>query len=80
MGRRPNLTRDRHDGRGPETSCAYQCPVLGIDFQGSAGGSAAPFCKSSMDCLSGERTNAMVPSRGGRLIVTPAFISRSHTA
>ena len=58
----------------------YQCPVFGIDFQGSLGGSAAPFCNSSIECLSGERTNAMVPSRGGRLMVTPAFISRSHTA
>ena len=41
---------------------------------------AAPFCNSSIECLSGERTNAMVPSRGGRLMVTPAFISRSQTA
>ena len=28
--------------------------------------------------LSGERTKAMLPSRGGRLMVTPAFISRSQ--
>jgi hypothetical protein len=59
---------------------AHQCPVLGIEVHGSLGGSAAPFCSSSMDCLSGERTNAIMPSRGGRLIVTPAFISFSQVA
>jgi len=58
----------------------YHLPVFGIDFHGSAGDRAAPFCNSSMDCLSGERTNAMTPSRGGRLMVTPAFIRRSQTA
>ena len=45
---------------------SYQLPVLGMDFHGSAGASAAPFCSSSMEMLSGERTNAMRPSRGGR--------------
>ena len=55
-------------------------PVLGIDFHGSCGGKAAPFCSSSMECLSGERTKAMTPSRGGRLMVTPAFISLSQVA
>ncbi len=49
----------------------YQLPVLGIDFHGSAGASAAPFCSSSMEMLSGERTKAMWPSRGGRRMVTP---------
>jgi hypothetical protein len=53
-------------GRDP-----YQVPVFGMDFQGSAGASAAPCCSSSMEMLSGERTNAMRPSRGGRRIVTP---------
>ena len=55
---------------------AYHAPVFGIDAQGSAGASAAPFCSSSIEMLSGVRTNAMRPSRGGRLIVTPASISR----
>ena len=59
---------------------SYHFPVLGIEVQGSFGGSASPFCKSSMECLSGERTNAIMPSRGGRLMVTPAFISRSQSA
>jgi len=54
--------------------------VFGIERHGSLGGRAAPFCNSSIECLSGERTNAMVPSRGGRLMVTPAFMSRSHSA
>ncbi len=58
----------------------YQTPTLGIDFQGSAGASAAPFCNSSTEMLSGERTKAMRPSRGGRLMVTPWSISRWQVA
>ena len=73
---------------GPDRECcadcaaaqAHQCPALGMEVHGSLGGSAAPFCKSSIDCLSGERTNAIMPSRGGRLMVTPAFISISQVA
>ena len=48
--------------------------------QGSAGASAAPFCSSSIEMLSGERTKAMRPSRGGRLIVTPCSMSRWQVA
>jgi len=59
---------------------AHQCPVFGIDAQGSFGGSGLPFCRISIDCLSGERTKAMLPSRGGRLMVTPPFISFSQVA
>jgi len=33
------------------------------------------FCNSSIECRSGERMKAILPSRGGRLIVTPIFIS-----
>src|SRR5262249_46342032 len=58
---------------------SHHLPVFGIDVHGSFGGSGAPFCRSSIECLSGERTNAIVPSRGGRLMVTPAFISLSHS-
>jgi hypothetical protein len=58
----------------------YQFPVLGIEAHGSFDGNGLPFCRSSMECLSGERTNAMTPSRGGRLMVTPAFSRRSHRA
>ena len=64
----------------PRAAPPHHFPVLGIDFHGSLGGSASPFCRSSMDCLSGERTNAIMPSRGGRLMVTPAFMSLSQTA
>ena len=54
----------------------HHSPTLGIDAQGSEGGSASPFCKSSIEILSGLLTKAMWPSRGGRLIVTPPSISR----
>ena len=57
----------------------HHFPVFGIEAHGSFGGNGAPFCKSSIECLSGERTNAITPSRGGRLMVTPAFIRRSHS-
>src|SRR4029079_15149329 len=52
--------------RGGKPRGVYHLPVFGIDFHGSCGGRAEPFCKSSIECLSGERTNAMLPSRGGR--------------
>ena len=58
----------------------YHFPVFGIDVQGSFGGSGLPFCSSSIECMSGERTNAMLPSRGGRLMVTPPFCRRSQVA
>jgi len=53
---------------------------FGIDAQGSAGSSASPFWSSSIEMLSGVRTKAMRPSRGGRLIVTPPSISRLHVS
>jgi len=58
----------------------YQTPVFGIDVHGSAGGFASPFCNSSIECRSGERTKAIWPSRGGRLMVMPSFISRAQVA
>ena len=58
----------------------YQCPVFDIESHGSAGGFASPFCNSSIECRSGERMNAIMPSRGGRLMVMPAFISFSQVA
>ena len=58
----------------------YQCPVFGIDDHGSAGALGSPFCNSSIECRSGERTKAMLPSRGGRLMVMPIFISLSQVA
>ena len=48
---------------------AYQWPVFGIDDHGSCGGSALPFCRSSIECRSGDRMNAMRPSRGAGMEV-----------
>jgi hypothetical protein len=59
---------------------AYQWPVFGIEIHGSAGGLGSPFCSNSIECKSGERMKAMLPSRGGRLMVMPSFISRSQVA
>ena len=76
MARCPALKR-----RAPfERERAHQLPVFAIDTQGSRGGSDPSFCSSSMEILSGERTKAMRPSRGGRLMVTPCFCSRSQAA
>ena len=49
-----------------------------MDFQGSRAGSGSPFCSNSIECLSGERTKTICPSRGGRLMVMPACIRRSQ--
>ena len=61
-------------GREPPP-VAHHLPVLGIDAHGSCLGFDPSFCSSSMEMLSGERMKAMRPSRGGRLMVIPAFIS-----
>ena len=58
----------------------HHTPVFGIEAQGSAGAFASPRWRSSIEMLSGERTNAMLPSRGGRLMVTPAAISLRQVA
>ncbi len=62
--------------RGP----AYHRPTFCMAVQGAAGASAGPFCSNSIDTLSGERTKAMRPSRGGRLIVTPWSMRRLQAA
>ena len=58
----------------------HQCPAFGIDAQGSATGRLPPFCSSSTEMPSGVRTNAIRPSRGGRLMVTPPSISRRQVS
>ena len=58
----------------------YQTPVFGIDAHGSAGASASPSWSNSTEMLSGERTKAIRPSRGGRLMVTPASINLAQSA
>lgn len=49
----------------------HHSPVFFMDAHGSAGSSGLPFCRSSTECPSGERTKAIRPSRGGRRITTP---------
>ena len=63
-----------------QSPSSHHFPLFGIETQGSLGGNGEPFCKISIECLSGERTKAMLPSRGGRLMVTPAFINFSQAA
>ena len=65
---------------GTGGNAVHHLPMFGADFQGSAGALASPFCRISMEMLSGERTNAMLPSRGGRLIVTPALCSLAQVS
>src|SRR4029077_10785016 len=69
-----------HQPIGKTAPPPHHFPLFGIETHGSFGGNALPFCRSSIECLSGERTKAILPSRGGRLIVTPAFISLSQVA
>ena len=66
--------------RPPMARCrpAHQWPVFSMLFHGSAGASGVPACRSSIETLSGLRTKAMCPSRGGRLMVTPACCSVSQ--
>src|SRR4029079_12914342 len=66
--------------RQRQANAGYHFPVFPIDFHGSCGGLGEPLCSNSIECLSGERTKAMTPSRGGRLMVTPAFIRRSQVS
>ena len=70
----------RSPERRPERRRPHQWPVFAMLFHGSRGSSDPPICNSSTDTLSGERTKAMCPSRGGRLITTPAAFSFSHMA
>jgi hypothetical protein len=65
-----------HDGG----SWSYHEPVFAIETQGSCGALGWLFCKSSMEMPSGERMKAIWPSRGGRLMVTPASISLAQVA
>ena len=75
----PPASRGRQNA-SPHAGQTYQWPLFSMETQGSAGACAAPACNSSIDTLSGERTKAMRPSRGGRLIVTPLSIRCWHIA
>ena len=65
-------------GKRQRGGAYHQCPVFSMLAQGSAGGRLSPACSSSTETLSGERTKAMRPSRGGRLMVTPLSIRCWH--
>ena len=70
------LEHARRPDRGPRPSAAVRrsalpVPVLGIDMPRFFGGNASPCCSNSIEIRSGERTKAMWPSRGGRLMVKP---------
>ena len=68
------------EGAAPGQAGHHQAPVFCIEAQGSAGALRSPAWSSSMEMPSGERTKAMWPSRGGRLMVTPPSISLWQTA
>ena len=76
--------RPAHDlgcaSRADQSGGFYQTPVLGMDSQGSCGGSGSPSCSNSIEIASGERTKAICPSRGGRLIVTPPLCRRAQSS
>ena len=59
----------------PAGARAYHFPTLGMEAHGSCFGSGDPACRSSIEMPSGERTKAMWPSRGGRLMGIPASMS-----
>ena len=58
----------------------YHSPTLSIDAHGSFAGRGSPACSSSIEMLSGDLTKAILPSCGGRLMVTPPSNRRWQTA
>jgi len=75
---RPSVFADPSQIEDPLASARVLAPVLGMDAQGSAAGRDAPFCKSSIEMPLGLLIKAMRPSRGGRLMTTPAFCNFSQ--
>ncbi len=61
-------------------SRGHHTPIFAADAHGSAGAFFSPFWMSSIEMLSGVRMKAIWPSRGGRLIVTPAAWSLAQVA
>ena len=84
IGLGPSLAQRRGLGETPRLKAAqtrpHHTPVFAIDAQGSAGAFVSPFWMSSIEMLSGVRMKAMWPSRGGRLMVTPAALSLAQVA
>ena len=64
----------RQNGDAHDLQHTHHAPTLGMLAHGSAG-ARCPSCSSSIEIPSGVRTKAICPSRGGRLIVTPASIN-----
>ena len=56
------------------TAASPRSRCSAIERHGSAGAIGLPALQISNEIPSGERMNAMWPSRGGRLMVTPAFM------
>ena len=79
-GRHPPGERSQQQQQGEGVAAHHHSPWLGMEAQGSCGRSASPDCRSSMLMPSGERTKAMWPSRGGRLMVTPESTRCWHSA
>src|SRR5262245_38459283 len=80
LNRLPGLVVELNALAGACVLPGYHLPVFGIDAQGSCFCFGLPFCRSSIEMLSGERMKAMWPSRGGRLMTTPFFIRRSQVS
>jgi len=66
----------RHGSGQQHQRRTYHSPTLSMESQGSSGARESPFCRISIEMLSGDLTKAMRPSRGGLLITTPPSIKR----
>ena len=58
----------------------YQIPVFSMLAQGSMGSKGSFFWSSSMEILSGDFINAILPSFGGRLMTMPCSNSLLQTS
>ena len=76
VGRRLGRRRAAAADAGLTTSC--RCSASTPRARRAA--RRSPACRISIEISSGERTKAMWPSRGGRLIVTPLSLSFPHSA
>jgi len=72
--------RNVRPGKSSARSVLYQLPWFGMETQGSRGGSDPPRWRSSIEWPSGDLTNAMCPSRGGRKMATPPPCRRAQVA
>ena len=81
-----HVTGDRGEDEGRHAGLhflrfdLYHSPTLSMDAHGSFAGRGCPACSSSIEILSGDLTNAILPSCGGRLMVTSPSNKRWQTA